>query len=187
MTFKTTLVATAAATLLATAAFGDAQSTENPMVGGAEMLADQPIAVTASNAPNLTTLVAAVTQAELVDVLASEGPFTVFAPTNDAFAGVPADTGAFLMQHENRAAFQGILTYHVVHGAITTADLMEAVATQEYANHTTVAGGTITAQMRGTWFDHLRSNGPVFDSRDSGRDAIKRRGPCDRPVLLPSR
>lgn len=149
MTFKTTLLATAAATLLATAAFGDAHSTQNPMVGGAEMLADQPIAVNASNAPNLTTLVAAVTQAELVDVLASEGPFTVFAPTNDAFAGVPADTVAFLMQDENRAALQGILTYHVVPGAITAADLMEAVATQEYANYTTVAGGTITAQMRG--------------------------------------
>ncbi len=168
MTLKTTMLASATAALLTTAAFGDAHSTltleqvlgtssamnsdmamENPTVGGAPMLADQPIAVNASNAPNLTTLVAAVTQAELVDVLASEGPFTVFAPTNDAFAGVPAATIETLMMDENRAALQGILTYHVVPGTITAADLMEAIENNEYANFTTVAGGTITAQMLG--------------------------------------
>jgi len=113
------------------------------------MLADQPIAVNASAAPNLTTLVAAVTQAQLVDVLASDGPFTVFAPTNDAFAAVPADTVAFLMADENRAALQGILTYHVVPGTITAADLVEAIQNNRYANFTTVAGGTLTAQMVG--------------------------------------
>ncbi len=166
MTFKTTILASAATALLATAAFGDAHSAltldnvlgtasgdamamDNPTVGGAPMLADQPIAVNASAAPNLTTLVAAVTQAQLVDVLASDGPFTVFAPTNDAFAAVPADTVAFLMADENRAALQGILTYHVVPGTITAADLVEAIQNNRYANFTTVAGGTLTAQMVG--------------------------------------
>lgn len=173
MTLKTTLLAAAATSLLGTAAFADAHSgltlenvlgtsmamddtmasddmaMENPMVGGAPMLADQPIAVNASNAPNLTTLVAAVTQAQLVDVLASDGPFTVFAPTNDAFGDVPADTVGFLMEDANRAALQGILTYHVVPGTITADDLMEAIRTNEYANFTTLAGGTITAQMVG--------------------------------------
>jgi len=166
MTFKTTILASAATALLATAAFGDAHSAltldnvlgtasgdamamDNPTVGGAPMLADQPIAVNASAAPNLTTLVAAVTQAQLVDVLASDGPFTVFAPTNDAFAAVPADTVAFLMADENRAALQGILTYHVVPGTITAAALREAIANNRYANFTTVAGGTLTAQMVG--------------------------------------
>ena len=147
MTFKTALLATAATAMLSTAAFADAHSTENPMVGGAEMLADQPIAVNASNAPNLTTLVAAVTQAELVDVLASEGPFTVFAPTNDAFAALPEATVASLMMDENREALQGILTYHVVPGTITAADLLESIENNEYANYTTVAGGTITADL----------------------------------------
>ncbi|MEJ6390570.1 fasciclin domain-containing protein [Gymnodinialimonas ulvae] len=145
MTFKTTLLAAAATAVLATAAFADGHA--NPTVGGAEMLADQPIAVNASNAPNLTTLVAAVTQAQLVDVLAGEGPFTVFAPVNDAFAALPEATVASLMMDENRAALQGILTYHVVPGTITSADLMEAIETNEYANFTTVAGGTITADL----------------------------------------
>ncbi|MET0180474.1 MAG: fasciclin domain-containing protein, partial [Novosphingobium sp.] len=64
----------------------------NSMVGGAEMFADKPIATNASAAPNLTTLVAAVKQAGLVDTLAGPGPFTVFAPTNDAFAKVDKAT-----------------------------------------------------------------------------------------------
>jgi uncharacterized surface protein with fasciclin (FAS1) repeats len=147
MTLKTTLMAATAFALIGSAAFADAHATANPMVGGAEMLADQPIAVNASNAPNLTTLVAAVTQAQLVDVLASDGPFTVFAPTNDAFADVPADTVSFLMMDENRAALQGVLTYHVVPGILTAADLMAAIEANEYANFTTVAGGTITADL----------------------------------------
>lgn len=104
MTFETARLATAAPAMLSTAPFADAHSTTNPMVGGAEMLVDQPIAVNASNAPHLTALVAAVTQAELGDVLASEGPFTVFAPTNDAFAALREAAVASLMMGENREA-----------------------------------------------------------------------------------
>lgn len=104
MTFETARLATAAPAMLSTAPFADAHSTTNPVVGGAEMLVDQPIAVNASNAPHLTALVAAVTQAELGDVLASEGPFTVFAPTNDAFAALREAAVASLMMGENREA-----------------------------------------------------------------------------------
>lgn len=121
MILMTTLMAAAATAILINAAFADAHSAENPMVGGAEMLTDQPITV---NAPNLTTLVASVTQAELVETLAGPGPFTVFAPTNDALGGVPADTVAFLMADENRVALQGILTYHVAPGTIAAANPM---------------------------------------------------------------
>ncbi|MBF9043028.1 fasciclin domain-containing protein [Rhodobacterales bacterium HKCCE4037] len=184
MTFKTTLMATATAALLAGPAFADAHSTltvedvlgtasggesamaddamamDNPTVGGAPMLADQPIAVNASNAPNLTTLVAAVTQAELVETLSGEGPFTVFAPVNDAFAALPEATVNSLMMDENRAALQGILTYHVVPGTITAADLMEAIENNEYANFTTVEGGTITADL-------VNGNVVIFD--ETGR------------------
>jgi uncharacterized surface protein with fasciclin (FAS1) repeats len=95
----------------------------NPMVGGAAMYADKPIAVNASAAPNLTTLVTAVKAAGLVETLAGPGPFTVFAPTNDAFAKVPAATLQDLLKPANKKALTGVLTYHVVPGTLRAADL----------------------------------------------------------------
>ena len=98
--FKTTLTASLGA-LAAGGVF--AQSMSNPTVGGAPMMADMTIAQNASNAPNLTTLVAAVSEAGLVDTLSSEGPFTVFAPTNDAFGMIKEESLNTLLQPEYRA------------------------------------------------------------------------------------
>ena len=90
------------------------------VVGGAPMYADKTIAQNAPNAKNLTTLVAAVKAAGLVDTLASKGPFTVFAPTNSAFKKLPAGTVDTLLKPENKAKLTGVLTYHVVSGTYTT-------------------------------------------------------------------
>lgn len=88
----------------------------NPMVGGAAMNASDTIVTNASAAPNLTTLVSAVKQAGLVDTLSGTGPFTVFAPTNDAFAKVPKGTLDTLMAPAGKDSLTKVLTYHVVSG-----------------------------------------------------------------------
>ena len=123
---------------------------KNPMVGGAPMYADKPIAVNASHAKNLTTLVAAVKAAGLVDTLAGPGPFTVFAPTNAAFAKLPKGTVDTLLKPENLDKLKGILTYHVVAGAMTATDLMNAIKDGGgKAELKTVEGDTLTATMKG--------------------------------------
>ena len=94
-------------------------------VGGALMVANKDIVDNALSASNVTTVVAAVKAAGLVDTLKSAGPFTVFAPTNNAFAALPAGTVATLLLPENKAKLAGILTYHVVAGAYTTKDLYD--------------------------------------------------------------
>jgi len=120
----------------------------NPTVGGAEMLASRNIVQNAVNSPIHTTLVAAVQQAQLADTLSGAGPFTVFAPTNDAFAKLPSAAVQGLMQDANRTALQGVLTYHVVPGRLTSADLMRQIrAGNGRATLTTVQGGTLTASM----------------------------------------
>ncbi|PVA11310.1 fasciclin [Pelagivirga sediminicola] len=108
MTFQKTLIATAAA-LLATAAHA-----ENPMVGGAAMYADKNIIENAVNSADHETLVAAVKAAGLVETLSGEGPFTVFAPTDDAFAKLPDGTVENLLKPENKDQLTQILTCHVV-------------------------------------------------------------------------
>lgn len=138
----------ASAALLAAPTF--AQDMENPMVGGAEMMADKPIAENASNAPNLTTLVAAADQAGLVETLAGDGPFTVFAPTNEAFEKLPDGTVDTVMMDENKEMLKGILLYHVVPGKVTAEDIMTKIEEMGgEANFETAAGGTITAKMDG--------------------------------------
>ncbi|MEX6504882.1 fasciclin domain-containing protein [Jiella sp. M17.18] len=97
------------------------------MVGGAPMYASKTIAQNAPNAKNLTTLVAAVKAAGLVDTLAGEGPFTVFAPTNAAFKRLPAGTVQTLLKPENKAKLTGVLTYHVVPGVYTVRTLREDI------------------------------------------------------------
>ena len=99
----------------------------NAMVGGAEMLPTKPIAANASAASNLTTLVSAVKQAGLVETLSGPGPFTVFAPTNDAFSKVPKDTLDGLMKPASKASLKKLLTYHVVPGKLTAADLAKKI------------------------------------------------------------
>ncbi len=91
---------------------------KNPMVGGAAMYASKDIIDNAVNSKDHTTLVAAVKAAGLVDTLKGPGPFTVFAPTNEAFGALPAGTVDTLLKPENKAMLSGILTYHVVAGKL---------------------------------------------------------------------
>ena len=104
--------------------------------------------VAASN-ENFTTLVAAVKAAELVSTLSSEGPFTVFAPTNDAFANLPEGTVAGLLKPESKDALTGILTYHVVSGKFEAAAVIDAV-TKNGGKFmvNTVQGGTIAISLK---------------------------------------
>ena len=92
------------------------------MVGGANMVASKNIVENAVNSADHTTLVAAVKQAGLVETLSGTGPFTVFAPTNEAFDALPAGTGEGLLKPENMKKLQTILTYHVVPGMVKAAD-----------------------------------------------------------------
>ena len=94
------------------------------MVGGAAMYPSKSIVENAVNSKDHTTLVAAVKAAGLVDTLASPGPFTVFAPTNAAFAKLPAGTVETLVQPQSKAMLTSVLTYHVVPGRYTAKDLM---------------------------------------------------------------
>jgi len=96
-----------------------------------------------------TTLVAALTAADLVETLSGPGPFTVFAPTNDAFAALPANTVETLLLPENKATLTKILTYHVVAGRVTAADVIGLIeAGGGSAAITTVSGDTLTASLR---------------------------------------
>ncbi len=121
-----------------------------PMVGGAAMYPNKTIVENASQANNLTTLVAAVKAAGLVETLSGPGPFTVFAPTNDAFDKLPKGTVETLLKPENKAMLSGILTYHVVSGKVMAADLVKMIKDNDgKAMVKTVAGGTLTAMMKG--------------------------------------
>ena len=119
-------------------------------VGGAAMYPTKTIVDNAVNSPEHTTLVAAVKAAGLVDTLAGTGPFTVFAPTNAAFAKLPAGTVDTLLLPENKSKLQSVLTYHVVPGRMTAAELMSMIsAGGGQASLTTAQGGTLTARMMG--------------------------------------
>ena len=120
------------------------------MVGGAPMYPSKSIVQNAVNSKDHTTLVAAVKAAGLVETLSGPGPFTVFAPTNAAFAKLPAGTVETLVKPENKSTLTGILTYHVVPGRLTAAELMRQVkAGGGRATLTTAAGGTLTVRQRG--------------------------------------
>ena len=125
-------------------------SAANPMVGGAAMYSTKTIVANAVNSKDHTTLVAAVKAAGLVETLSSPGPFTVFAPTNAAFAKLPAGTVETLVKPENKGTLTTILTYHVVAGRITSADIAKKIkAGKGKARLTTVQGETLTARMVG--------------------------------------
>lgn len=120
------------------------------MVGGAAMYPTKNIIENAVNSKDHTTLVAAVKAASLVDTLSGPGPFTVFAPTNEAFAKLPAGTVATLLKPENKATLTKILTYHVVSGTMTSKDIAKAIkAGHGKATLTTVQGEPLTAMMHG--------------------------------------
>ena len=131
----------AVALALSACATGMAPMDANPMVGGAAMYASKNIIENAVNSQDHTTLVAAVKAAGLVDTLSGAGPFTVFAPTNDAFAKLPAGTVDTLLKPENKAQLTKILTYHVVPGRITADQIAAAAAANGgTATFTTVEG-----------------------------------------------
>jgi uncharacterized surface protein with fasciclin (FAS1) repeats len=138
-----------AVTLFATSA-GFAQKEKTVMVGGAAMYPSKNIVENAVNSKDHTTLVAAVKAAGLVETLQSAGPFTVFAPTNDAFAKLPAGTVETLLKPENLKTLQAVLTYHVVSGKMNSSDIAKAIkAGNGKATLTTVAGGKLIASMDG--------------------------------------
>ena len=127
-----------------------AHAQKDPDVGGAPMYATKNIVENAVNSKDHTTLVAAVKAAGLVDTLEGPGPFTVFAPTNEAFAKLPAGTVDSLLKPENKATLVKILTYHVVAGKMSAKDILAKIkAGGGKAVLTTVEGGTLTATLSG--------------------------------------
>lgn len=145
--FTSTIVAGAFA---ATALAGLAVAQDNPMVGGAPMYADKNIVENAVNSADHTTLVAAVQAAGLVETLSGEGPFTVFAPTNDAFAALPAGTVDELLKPENKDQLTKVLTCHVV-AADAMSDAIGQMISDDGGTHAveTVGGCTLQAKMDG--------------------------------------
>ncbi len=121
-----------------------------PMVGGAAMYPTKNIVENAVNSADHTTLVAAVKAAGLVDALSGPGPFTVFAPTNAAFAKLPAGTVETLVKPENKATLTSILTYHVVPGRVSAAQVIQMInAGGGKAQLKTLNGGILTASLVG--------------------------------------
>ncbi len=123
------------------------QSGDGVMVGGALMVKEKDIVDNAMNSKDHTTLVAAVKAAGLVDTLKGPGPFTVFAPTNEAFAKLPAGTVDTLLKPENKAMLTKILTYHAVSGKYSSKDLKDGQMLK------TVEGEELTVMMKdGNWW-----------------------------------
>src|SRR5689334_4147709 len=139
----------AACFALAAIAAGPVRAETTVMVGGAAMYPSKTIVENAVNSKDHTTLVAAVKAAGLVDTLNGPGPFTVFAPTNAAFGKLPKGTVDTLVKPENKAMLTTILTYHVVPGRLTAADLMKMVKDGKgKAMLKTVEGEPLTVEQK---------------------------------------
>jgi uncharacterized surface protein with fasciclin (FAS1) repeats len=123
-----------------------AMETDGVTVGGAKMVKEKDIVDNAVNAKNVSTVVSLVQLADLVDTLKSEGPFTVFAPNNGAFEKIDADTIKALQDPANVDLLKGILTYHVVSGTYTSADLK--VMAKNGETLTTVQGEMLTPELK---------------------------------------
>jgi uncharacterized surface protein with fasciclin (FAS1) repeats len=140
---------------------GIASAEMTKMVGGAAMYPSKNIIQNAVHSKDNTTLVAAVKAAGLVETLEGPGPFTVFAPTNAAFAQLPPGTVDTLLKPENKGQLTTVLTYHVVPGRLTTADLREAVKEGGgQATFNTVQGEPLRITEKGRSFY-------IFDSKGS--------------------
>ncbi len=127
-----------------------AQKEKTVTVGGAPMYPSKNIIENAVNSKDHTTLVAAVKAAGLVETLQGKGPFTVFAPTNEAFANLPKGTVETLLKPENKKTLQTILTYHVVAGKMNASEIAAAIKKGNgKATLKTVSGGTLTAWIKG--------------------------------------
>ncbi len=137
-----------AVTLMALAITSAVAGMNNPMVGGQEMFPSKNIIQNAVNSADHTTLVAAVKAAGLVETLEGAGPFTVFAPTNEAFSKLPAGTVDTLLKPENKGTLTKVLTYHVVAGRLSANDLMKKIkAGNGTAELTTVEGGKLWVML----------------------------------------
>ena len=156
------------ALLLATAAASVALTPMTAFaVGGSRSEAKGNLVAAASSSQDHRTLVAAVQAAGLVDTLASGGPFTVFAPTDSAFERLPSGTVQTLLQPANREQLRAVLTYHVVPGRVTAAQLVEMIRSNGgTARLGTVQGGTLTATLVG-------GNVVITDAR-GGRATVTR-------------
>ena len=134
----------------------------NPRVGGAPMYASKNIIENAANSKDHTTLVAAVKAAGLVDTLQGKGPFTVFAPTNKAFAALPAGTVDMLLKPENKAKLTKILTCHVV-GADAMSSTIKQMIKDDGGMHKvkTLGGCVLTAKKKGSRITLTDENGGV--------------------------
>jgi uncharacterized surface protein with fasciclin (FAS1) repeats len=163
---------------LAAASITVAAQEKMVMVGGESMLPSKNIVANAVNSKDHTTLVAAVKAAGLVDTLQGTGPFTVFAPTNAAFAKLPAGTVESLLKPENKSTLTKVLTYHVVSGKWDADALMQLVRKGNgSAELSTVSGGKLWVVMngqrnlvvkdeKGMWseistYDVMQSNGVI--------------------------
>lgn len=159
--FKSTVRTLMIATIIAGGAVGGAYA-KNPMVGGAAMYADKNIVENAVNSKDHTTLVAAVKAAGLVETLQGKGPFTVFAPTNEAFAALPAGTVDTLLKPENKAKLTKVLTCHVV-AADAMSSAIGKMIKDDGGEHDvkTVGGCVLKAKMMGKKITLTDENGGV--------------------------
>ena len=165
---RKTLFAALSATVLA----GPAVAQDVPMVGGAPMFPERNIVENAVNSADHTTLVSAVQAAGLVDTLSGEGPFTVFAPVDDAFADLPQDQVAALMEPANRDRLTEILTCHVVAAEAFSRDIAGMIADDGGAHPIeTVGGCTFTARMM---------NGEIIIEDEQGRMATVTQADVDQ-------
>ena len=137
------------------------------MVGGAAMFPSKNIVENAVNSKDHTTLVAAVKAAGLVETLEGKGPFTVFAPTNDAFAKLPAGTVDTLVKPENKATLTKILTYHVVPGRLAASDLRRRQEAQDRRGRRADRSSSRTARSGSSTprAEPRRSRSPTSTSR----------------------
>jgi len=167
MSLQKTLTAAAICALLPMTALAQTamdSSAGDPMVGGAAMYPSRNIVQNAVNSKDHTTLVAAVKAAGLVPTLEGKGPFTVFAPTNEAFGKLPAGTVATLVKPENKAELTKILTYHVVAGNYTPTDLLNMIsAGGGKTTLTTVEGEPLTVTSSGGMFMLTDAKGGMSD------------------------
>lgn len=166
-TLSTRRLAGAAIALLlcagASAAMAD-MPMHSTMVGGAAMYPQKNIIENAVNSHDHTTLVAAVKAADLVDTLEQPGPYTVFAPTNEAFAKLPAGTVESLLKPQNKSQLITVLTYHVVAGRLTASDLERMVREGHgRATLTTVEGEPLVVMARRARLDITDSKGRVAE------------------------
>ncbi len=145
MTLRKSLLAAAAAAAL----FATPVLAANPMVGGSEMFPETNLVENAVNSRDHTSLVAAVKAGGLVETLSGEGPFTVFAPTNDAFAKLPAGTVDTLLKPENKDQLNKVLTYHVVPTNAMSEAILKMIKDDGGKHEVrTVSGDTLTVMAR---------------------------------------